>query len=56
MSNGDSGTKWMQVGHKNRAYGDATGHIADTVTTNDDGWAEFRCPAGKVSVWTPQAP
>ena len=55
MSNGDAGTKWMQVGHKNRVYSDATGHIEETVTTNDDGWAEFSCPAGKVSVWTPQS-
>jgi alpha-amylase len=22
------------------------------VTTNDEGWAEFRCNGGSVSVWT----
>jgi alpha-amylase len=54
LSNGDAGSKWMQVGHPNSVYCDSTEHIKEPVTTNDDGWAEFRCPAGKVSVWTPQ--
>ena len=54
LSNGDAGTKWMQVGHANTVYWDLTEHIADKVTTNLDGWAEFRCLAGKVSVWIPE--
>ncbi len=53
LSNGDAGTKWMQVGHPNRRYCDATGHIKEPITTNEAGWVEFKCPAGSVSVWTP---
>ena len=54
LSNGDSGSKWMEIGHANKTYTDATGHIEDELTTNDDGWAEFRCNAGSVSVWVPK--
>lgn len=31
-----------------------TEHINDTVVTNNEGWGEFRCPAGSVSVWVPE--
>jgi alpha-amylase len=54
MSNGDAGSKWMRVGQPNKVYCDATEHINEPVTTNEEGWAEFKCPPGKVSVWTPQ--
>ncbi len=54
LSNGDAGSKWMQVGQANKVYCDSTEHIKEPVTTNAEGWAEFPCPAGKVSVWTPQ--
>jgi alpha-amylase len=54
LSNGDEGTKWMQVGQPNQTYIDLTEHIEEPVTTNDEGWAEFRCPARSVSVWTPK--
>lgn len=53
LSNGDSGTKWMELGKPNKTYYDATGHIEESLTTNEDGWAEFRCNAGSVSVWVP---
>ncbi len=54
LSNGGDGTKWMEVGHQNTTYIDITEHISETITTNDDGWADFRCNAESVSVWIPQ--
>jgi alpha-amylase len=54
MSNGDAGSKWMQVGQANAVYCDSTEHVKETVTTNDEGWADFHCLAGSVSVWIPQ--
>jgi alpha-amylase len=41
----------MRVDRRNARFSDITGHIADAVVTNGDGWGEFRCPGGKVSVW-----
>ena len=54
MSNGDDGWKWMEVGQPHAKYIDITGHITTPVVSNSDGWGEFRCPAGKVSVWVQQ--
>ncbi|MCL1490426.1 MAG: alpha-amylase [Pseudanabaena sp. Salubria-1] len=51
LSNGEDGQKWMNVGHPNSTYIDITEHVDDPVTSNDDGWAEFRCNGGSVSVW-----
>ncbi|NJL88548.1 MAG: alpha-amylase [Coleofasciculaceae cyanobacterium SM2_1_6] len=51
LTNGSDGFKWMEIGQPNKTYKDITGHITDTITTNDHGWAEFRCNAGSVSVW-----
>ncbi|NJN86481.1 MAG: alpha-amylase [Leptolyngbyaceae cyanobacterium SL_7_1] len=53
LSNGGDGTKWMEVGQANCTYIDLTEHISEPVTTNDQGWAEFRCNGGSVSVWVP---
>ncbi|MEO1683893.1 MAG: alpha-amylase [Cyanobacteria bacterium J06631_12] len=55
LSNGEAGRKWMEIGQPNRTYIDLTEHISDPITTNDEGWAEFRCDAGSVSVWVPQS-
>ncbi|MEH2454061.1 alpha-amylase [Nostoc sp.] len=55
LSNGEEGTKWMEVGQPNSTYIDITEHISESVTTNDEGWADFRCTAGSVSVWVPQS-
>jgi alpha-amylase len=55
LSNGGDGTKWMEVGQPNQTYIDITEHISEPVTTNDEGWAEFRCNGGSVSVWVPQS-
>lgn len=54
LSTGEEGTKWMEVGRANTTYVDLTEHIDEPVTTNEDGWADFRCLAGSVSVWIPQ--
>ncbi|MEI1373539.1 alpha-amylase [Nostoc sp. UHCC 0926] len=55
LSNGGEGTKWMEVRQPNSTYIDITEHISEPVTTNDEGWADFRCTAGSVSVWVPQS-
>jgi alpha-amylase len=53
MSNDQDATKPMQTGIANATYVDCTEHVADPVTMNADGWGEFRCPGGSVSVWIP---
>ena len=53
LTNGDDGHKWMEVGRPNCTYYDITEHVSEPVTTNDEGWAEFSCQAGSVSVWVP---
>jgi alpha-amylase len=51
MSNGEAGSKRMKTFHGARKYRDLTGHWPEPVTTDDNGEAEFKCLAGKVSVW-----
>jgi len=53
MSNGDHGRKWMDVAKPNAKFIDLTGYITEPVYTNADGWAEFHCLGGSVSVWIP---
>ena len=53
MSNGGDGWKWMETGHPDSIYTDITSHITTPVVTNSDGWGEFMCLGGKVSVWVP---
>jgi alpha-amylase len=54
LSTGENGTKWMDIDHPEAIYDDATGHVTEPVKTNKDGWGEFRCLGGKVSVWVPR--
>jgi alpha-amylase len=54
LSNGKGGSKHMETGHPNCQYIDITEHVKDPITTNDEGWAEFRCNGGSVSVWVQQ--
>jgi alpha-amylase len=56
ISNGDEGIKYMETGSPETTYVDITKHIDGTVTTNKDGWGEFRCKGGSVSVWVPIPP
>ncbi len=51
MTNGADGSKWMNMFRPNRAFYDITKHIREKIYTNDDGWANFRCKGGSVSVW-----
>jgi alpha-amylase len=51
MSDGPGGSKWMEVGKPNTTFHDLTEHIKTPVHTNKDGWGEFRCNGGSVSVW-----
>ena len=51
ISTGDAGAKRMQTGQPGRTFRDLTGHWPEPVTSGGDGAAEFRCPAGGVSVW-----
>ncbi len=51
MSNGSGGSKWMEVGKPNAKFYDLTEHIQEPVYTNEEGWADFSCNDGSVSVW-----
>lgn len=53
LSNGEAGSKWMDMGQPDRVYIDVTNHIQDSVTTNGEGWGEFTTQGGSVSVWVP---
>lgn len=54
LSNGEGGSKYMEVGQPNRTYIDITEHVGEPVITNEHGWGEFRCNGGSVSVWVPK--
>jgi alpha-amylase len=51
LSDGAAGDKWMNVARPGAAFGDITGNIADEIRANADGWGNFRCNGGSVSVW-----
>jgi alpha-amylase len=51
MSDGQEGTKWMDVGRPHTTFKDLTEHVKEPVVTNEHGWGEFRCNGGSVSVW-----
>ncbi|MBD2626206.1 alpha-amylase [Trichormus variabilis] len=51
MSNGSGGSKWMEVGKPNAKFYDLTEQIQEPVYTNEEGWADFCCNDGSVSVW-----
>ncbi|MEO0849674.1 MAG: alpha-amylase domain-containing protein, partial [Cyanobacteria bacterium J06648_1] len=51
LSNGWGGTKSMEVGQPNTTFYDITEHISTTVTTDENGWGNFSCKGGSVSVW-----
>ena len=56
MSDGPAGSKWMEVGQPNCTFIDITGHIQTPICTNHQGWAEFCCNGGSVSVWVQDNP
>ncbi|MET0339505.1 MAG: alpha-amylase [Polyangiales bacterium] len=51
MSSADDATKRIETCKPRSTFRDATGHIEAQVETDDDGVAEFPCPAGSLSVW-----
>ncbi|KAF9437058.1 hypothetical protein BGZ76_002128 [Entomortierella beljakovae] len=53
MSNSEAGFKAMDVG-KDKAgqiWVDMMGYWKEPVTINDDGWGDFHCHPGSVSIW-----
>ena len=54
LSDGPGGSKRMNVNRPNRAFLDATDNIGDAIVAGADGWGEFRCNGGSVSVWAEQ--
>ncbi len=53
LSNGEQGYKRMEMGNAfaGKKMIDALGHVGQEITIEEDGWAEFICEAGSVSVW-----
>lgn len=53
LSNGDEGYKFMELGVAlaGKVFKDSLGNVEDEITVNEEGWAEFKCAAGSVSVW-----
>lgn len=56
LSNKDAYQKPMEMGtlYAGKIFYDSMGHSKEKVTVGQDGWAEFSCPAGGVSVWVVQ--
>jgi alpha-amylase len=54
MSDGPGGSKRMFVDRRQRTFTDLTGNIIDLITSGDDGYGDFRCNGGSVSVWVEQ--
>lgn len=51
MSDGPGGKKNMQTGKAKTSYIDLTENCDETITTDENGSANFRCEGGSVSVW-----
>jgi alpha-amylase len=51
MSTADAGFKRIKTFRPGKTFNDVTGHIKDKITTDDNGEADFPCPAGSLSVW-----
>lgn len=53
LSNKDGNQKYMEIGkqYAGKTFYDFTGHLQDKVTIDENGWGNFPCPAGNVSVW-----
>jgi alpha-amylase len=53
VSTGDAGSKRMKTNVPNQNYRDVTEHLEQTIMSDENGEAEFCCPAGSLSVWIP---
>ncbi|HZN64980.1 MAG TPA: alpha-amylase [Tepidisphaeraceae bacterium] len=54
LTNGSAGNKWMNTFRPIATFRDHTGHVPATVTTDANGWGNFTCRGGSVSVWLQQ--
>ncbi|KAG9102539.1 hypothetical protein FRC06_001813 [Ceratobasidium sp. 370] len=54
VCNGDEGSKSLYAGkeHTGEKWSDLLGWHEGEATIDEEGWAEFRCPANSVSIWT----
>ena len=54
LSTGEEGFKKMEIGQHfaGKTFIDALGYREQEVVIDENGWAEFHCNAGSVSVWT----
>lgn len=51
ITNGDHGRKWLSTEKPYTRYRDFIDALGHSIQTNENGWAEFECPAGGTSVW-----
>ncbi len=53
LSNGDAGTKTMEMGkqYAHKIFVDALLKCTDEVTINQEGYGDFKCQPGSVSIW-----
>jgi alpha-amylase len=51
MSNGEAGMKRINAYAANATFGDLTEHIKELIVTDGEGFADFPCPAGSLTVW-----
>jgi alpha-amylase len=51
LSDGPGGSKWMNVDKPGREFKDITESFKQSIFSNENGWAEFYCNGGAVSVW-----
>ena len=53
LSNSDAGDKTMEMGkaHAGKTFVDVLGHRSEEVKIDKNGWAQFFCAGGSVSVW-----
>ncbi len=53
LSNGDEGSKSMEIGQRyaGKTFKDMLNKRQEEVLINEEGWGEFLCPAGNVSIW-----
>lgn len=54
MSNGVDGWKRMKLGRPGQIFVDALGNRHEEIVIGADGWADFACNGGSVSVWVPK--
>jgi alpha-amylase len=54
MSNGEPGTKRVNTYAKDATFKDLTGHAQHEIKTDAEGFADFTCPGGSLSIWVQQ--